>query len=168
MIVLGIDPGVHRTGFGVIESTGGKYKVLGVGVIETMRKTLLSERLFAISVSIETLLKKYKVDEMAVERLFFVKNITTGIEVGHARGVILMAAAARAIPAFSYTPVEVKQSVCGSGNAKKEQVGKMIKTLLNLKEVPKPDDAADGLAVAFCHLSRGSFTKATGDSSRRT
>ncbi len=151
MIVLGIDPGVATIGFGVLDAQRGKNRLIQYGVITTPAGLPLSQRLVQISEDMEQLIRQFKPDEMAVEELFFSKNITTGIAVAHGRGVILLAAEKLGVPVFEYTPMQVKQAVVGYGAAQKRQVMLMTQRLLGMKEVPKPDDAADALAIAICH-----------------
>jgi len=151
MVILGIDPGVATIGFGVLRAERGKNTLLQYGVITTPAGIPLSQRLVQISEDMEQLIRQFKPDEMAVEELFFSKNITTGIAVAHGRGVILLAAEKLGVPVFEYTPMQVKQAVVGYGAAQKRQVMLMTQRLLNMKEVPKPDDAADALAIAICH-----------------
>ena len=151
MVILGIDPGVATIGFGIIRAERGKNTLIQYGVITTPPGIPLSERLLQISNDMEQLLETFKPDEMAVEELFFTKNITTGISVAHGRGVILLAAEKMGVPVFEYTPMQVKQSVVGYGKAEKKQVMLMTQRLLNMKEIPRPDDAADALALAICH-----------------
>ena len=151
MIILGIDPGVATIGFGVIRAQRGKNTLIQYGVITTPAGIPLSNRLLQISNDMEELIHTFHPDEMAVEELFFSKNITTGIAVAHARGVILCAAEKKRLPIYEYTPMQVKQAVVGYGLADKKQVMDMTKRLLKLKAVPRPDDAADALAIALCH-----------------
>ena len=151
MIILGIDPGYGIVGFGVIEKQNGNINVLDFGCISTSKEDKLSRRLEIISDCMHQLLDKWKPDEMAIEKLFFNKNVTTGIPVAQARGVILLAAQERNIPIYQYTPQNIKMALTGMGKADKKQMQFMVKTVLGLKEVPKPDDAADALAVAICH-----------------
>ena len=151
MVILGIDPGVATIGFGLIRAERGKNTLLQYGVITTPPGIPLSERLLQISRDMEQLLETFKPDEMAVEELFFTKNITTGLAVAHGRGVILLAAEKAGIPVFEYTPMQVKQGVVGYGKAEKKQVMLMTQRLLNMKDIPRPDDAADALAIAICH-----------------
>lgn len=151
MIVLGIDPGVATIGFGVIRADRQKNTLLRYGVITTPAGIPLSHRLLQISDDMEELIHTFHPDEMAVEELFFSKNITTGIAVAHGRGVILLEAERAGIPAFEYTPMQVKQAVAGYGGADKRQVMLMTQRLLKMKEIPRPDDAADALAIAICH-----------------
>lgn len=151
MIVLGIDPGVATIGFGVIRAERGKNTLLRYGVITTPPGIPLSSRLLQIDRDMEELIHTFQPDEMAVEELFFSKNITTGIAVAHGRGVLLCAAERCGIPLFEYTPGQVKMAVTGYGKAEKRQVMDMTRRLLNLSAVPKPDDAADAVAIALCH-----------------
>ena len=151
MIILGIDPGVATIGFGVVRAERQKNTLLRYGVITTPPGIPLSRRLIQISDDMEELIHTFHPDEMAVEELFFSKNITTGIAVAHGRGVILLAAEKLGVPIFEYTPMQVKQAVAGYGGADKRQVMLMTQRLLNMKEVPRPDDAADALAIAICH-----------------
>ena len=151
MIILGIDPGVATIGFGVIRSDRQKNALLRYGVITTPPGIPLSRRLLQISEDMEELIHTFHPDEMAVEELFFTKNITTGIAVAHGRGVLLLEAERAGIPAFEYTPMQVKQAVAGYGGAQKKQVMLMTQRLLKMKSIPRPDDAADALAIAICH-----------------
>jgi len=151
MIVLGIDPGVATIGFGAVRAERQKNTLIQYGVITTPPGIPLSARLLQISRDMEELLTTFHPDEVAVEELFFTKNITTGIAVAHGRGVILLAAEQRGIPVFEYTPMQVKQAVVGYGKAEKKQVMLMTQRLLNMKKIPRPDDAADALAIAICH-----------------
>ena len=159
MIVLGIDPGVATIGFGVIRAERQKNTLIQYGVITTPPGIPLSNRLLQISSDMEELIRTFHPDEMAVEELFFTKNITTGIAVAHGRGVILLAAEKLGVPIFEYTPMpifeytpmQVKQAVVGYGGADKRQVMLMTQRLLGMKQIPRPDDAADALAIAICH-----------------
>jgi len=151
MVILGIDPGIATIGFGVIRAERGKNTLVEYGVITTPAGLPLSNRLLQISKDMEELIHTFHPDEMAVEELFFAKNITTGISVAHGRGVILLAAEKFGIPIFEYTPMQVKQAVVGYGGAEKRQVMLMTQRLLGMRTVPRPDDAADALAIAICH-----------------
>ena len=151
MILLGIDPGVATIGFGLVRAERNRNQLLRYGVITTPPGIPLSNRLLQISNDMEELIHAFHPDEMAVEELFFTKNITTGIAVAHGRGVILLAAEKLGVPVFEYTPMQVKQAVVGYGKAEKRQVMLMTQRLLHMKEIPKPDDAADALALAICH-----------------
>lgn len=153
MIVLGLDPGYAIVGYGVIESVRGKHKMLGYGAITTPAGTEMSRRLLEISRDMRTLLDSVKPDAVAIEELFFNNNITTGIQVAQARGVILAACAERGLVPFEYSPSQVKQGVVGYGKAEKKQVMEMTRMILGLSQVPRPDDAADALAIAICHAN---------------
>lgn len=151
MRILGIDPGVATVGFGVIDSDRAQQQMIQYGAITTAAGLPLATRLVQIAADLEVLIRQFQPDEIAVEELFFSKNITTGIAVAHARGVILYTAERLQIPVYEYTPMQVKQAVVGYGLAEKQQVMDMTRRLLKLKAVPKPDDAADALAIAICH-----------------
>lgn len=151
MLIIGIDPGFAITGYGVVDYRNNTFKPVQFGVITTETGLELPDRLLAIDQGLHALIDQYKPDAMAVEELFFNTNITTAIKVGHGRGVVLLCAARACVPVFEYTPLQVKQAVVGYGRAKKEQVQQMVKVLLNLDKIPRPDDAADALAVAICH-----------------
>ena len=151
MRILGIDPGIAIVGFGLIESNRGSVRMLQYGAVTTEAGLPLAIRLVQIENDMTALIAQLKPDEIAVEELFFSKNITTGIAVAHGRGVILCTAERLGVPIFEYTPMQVKQAVAGYGLADKKQVMDMTKRLLKLKAVPKPDEAADGVAIAICH-----------------
>ena len=151
MRILGIDPGIAIVGFGLIESNRGSVRMLQYDAVTTEAGLPLATRLVQIENDMTALIAQLKPDEIAVEELFFSKNITTGIAVAHGRGVILCTAERLGVPIFEYTPMQVKQAVAGYGLADKKQVMDMTKRLLKLKAVPKPDDAADALAIAICH-----------------
>lgn len=151
MRILGIDPGIAIVGFGLIESNRDSVRMLQYGAVTTEAGLPLATRLVQIENDMTALISQLKPDEIAVEELFFSKNITTGIAVAHGRGVILCTAERLGVPIFEYTPMQVKQAVAGYGLADKKQVMDMTKRLLKLKAVPKPDDAADALAIAICH-----------------
>ena len=151
MIILGIDPGYAIVGYGAIEHSRGKSKLLTYGAITTQPGPDISLRLREIYQDLCQLLDTIRPDAVAVEELFFTNNVTTGIAVAQARGVILLACAQWGLIPAEYTPMQVKQGVVGYGKAEKKQVMEMTRSLLNLKAVPKPDDAADALAVALCH-----------------
>ena len=155
MIILGIDPGLAIVGWGVIEYSGSRFKVLGYGSVETPAHTPTEERLLRINEGIAELINTYHPDVMAVEELFFNTNITTGIRVAEARGVIIMRAHSLGVKLAEYTPLQVKQAVVGYGRAEKKQVISMVTRLLNLDAPPKPDDTADALAIAVCHGHSG-------------
>ena len=151
MRILGIDPGVAIVGFGVIDVDGARQQMVQYGAINTEAGLPLATRLLQIGRDLERLIELFQPDEIAIEELFFSKNITTGIAVAHGRGVILYTAEKLQIPIYEYTPMQVKQSVVGYGLAEKKQVMDMVRRLLKLKSVPRPDDAADALAIAICH-----------------
>lgn len=149
-IILGIDPGFGRVGFGVIEKGYGDWEAKVYGCIETSAKKSFVDRLAQIHEELVSLIKKYKPTRMAVEELFFFKNVKTAIEVGQARGVILLTAVENNLPVDEFTPLQVKQAITGYGRAEKDQMQKMVAMLLGLKCKIKSDDAADALAVALC------------------
>ena len=151
MRILGIDPGYAIVGFGILESQRGQAQLLGCGAINTQAGVPMPRRLLQIQEDLETLIRQFSPDVMAIEELFFNTNVTTGIGVAQARGVILMTAAKLGVEIFEYTPSQVKQAVVGYGKAEKRQVMDMTKRLLKLSTVPKPDDAADAVAIALCH-----------------
>ena len=157
MIILGIDPGLATTGFGVIAYEKNHFQVIQYGVIRTPSQTPLPDRLVKIQEGIQTLIEKYHPECAAIEELFFNTNAKSAFLVGQARGVAVVTAAAAGLPVYEYTPLQVKQGVAGYGRADKQQVQQMVKTLLHLKEIPKPDDAADALAIAMCHAHTGHF-----------
>lgn len=157
MIILGIDPGLAIVGWGVIESERGMIRPIAYGAITTPAHTDIEARLLMIANDLESVIEKYKPDEMAVEELFFNTNITTGIAVAEARGVILCTAHKLGVAISEYTPLQVKQAVVGYGKAEKHQVIAMVTSILKLSKPPKPDDTADAVAIAICHAqSRGS------------
>ena len=151
MRILGIDPGIAIVGFGLIESERGSVRMLQYGAMTTEAGLPLATRLLQIENDMTALIAQLQPDEIAIEELFFSKNITTGIAVAHGRGVILCTAEKLGVPICEYTPMQVKQAVVGYGLAEKKQVMDMTRRLLHLKTVPKPDDAADALAIAICH-----------------
>ena len=151
MRILGIDPGYAIVGFGILEANRGQAKLICCGAINTPAGVPMPMRLLQIQEDMETLIRTFQPDAMAIEELFFNTNVTTGIGVAQARGIILAAAAKLGVEIFEYTPSQVKQAVVGYGKAEKRQVMDMTKRLLKLPAVPKPDDAADAVAVALCH-----------------
>lgn len=151
MRILGIDPGIATVGFGVVDTEGSKLSIVSCGVITTPAGTSLSSRLDHIYDDTMELIRTFSPDQIACEELFFNTNITTGISVAHGRGVLLLACYKAGVPTYEYTPLQVKQSVVGYGRADKRQVIYMVKRILNMKTEPKPDDAADALAIAICH-----------------
>ena len=172
MIILGIDPGTAIMGYGLVESgavesapgarssTGSdNLRMMEYGALHTPANAPLFERLPMLYKGIMDLLAEYKPDGLALEQLFFNRNVSTALSVGHARGVVILAAAHSGVPVSEYSPLEVKQAVVGYGRATKEQVQAMVKVLLNMDHIPRPDDAADALAVAICHIHSESFAK---------
>ncbi len=155
MIILGIDPGLAIVGYGVIDYQAPRFRTLAYGAITTPAHTPVEDRLVAIYDGMSDLIAMYHPAEMAIEELFFTKNITTGISVAEARGVALLAAKQKGIHVFEYTPMQVKQAVVGYGGAEKKQVQMMVKTILKLEKMPKLDDTADALAIAVCHAHTG-------------
>jgi crossover junction endodeoxyribonuclease RuvC len=151
VVILGIDPGTATTGYGVVQKDGSRLTALDYGVIRTSPDVPAPARLLTIYTEIHRLFEVYRPDVLVTERLFFARNETTAFGVGRAIGVALLAAAERGIPWIEYTPPQVKQAVVGYGSADKRQIQYMIERLLRLKETPRPDDAADALAVAICH-----------------
>ncbi len=151
MVILGIDPGFATVGFGLVSSVRGQASLIRCGAITTPAGLPLSRRLLQIASDLESLIDRFAPDALAVEELFFNTNVTTGIGVAQARGVILMTAEKMGLPVFEYTPSQVKQAVAGYGKAEKRQIMEMTKRLLCMSSIPKPDDAADALAVALCH-----------------
>ena len=151
MIILGIDPGLAIVGFGVLDKQKGKTAVVDYGVITTPKEDTLPQRLERIYKGMCQLIDHYKPDQVAIEELFFNTNITTGIAVAEARGVIILACINKGCKLYEYTPLQIKQALTGNGRADKQQVQFMVKTILKLNSIPKPDDAADGLACALCH-----------------
>lgn len=151
MKILGIDPGTAIVGFGVIEAKDGKYTMIDAGVIRTPAKQAAELRLETIYDNLTEVIKETKPDEAAVEQLFFAQNVTTAMSVSQARGVILLSLIKNGLDHGEYTPLQIKQSLTGYGRADKVQIQEMVKHMLKLKEVPKPDDAADALAVAITH-----------------
>ena len=157
-LVLGIDPGTATTGFGIITENQIGLEVLQYGVISTPPDLPMEKRLQIIYKKMLEIIDLHQPESCAVEKLFFQRNVTTAISVGHARGFILLALAERNVKCAEYTPLQVKQAVTGYGVANKKQVQMMVKSILNLEEIPKPDDAADALAVAICHTHSKRFT----------
>ena len=153
MIILGIDPGLATLGYGVIEADRGNYKLIQFGTVNTPAGQSMPNRLRAIYSGVSQLMEIYQPDDVAFEELFFSKNITTGMAVSAARGVALVAVANRTENIYDYTPMQIKQAVTGYGGADKHQVQHMVKLLLHMNEIARPDDAADGLAVALTHAN---------------
>ncbi len=155
MIIMGIDPGLAIVGYGVIDYQTPRFRTLAYGAVTTPAHTEVGDRLVQIFDGVTELIERYHPADIAVEELFFTNNITTGISVAEARGVILLAARKKSVHVFEYTPMQVKQAVVGYGKAEKKQVQIMVKTLLNLETMPKLDDTADALAIAVCHAHTG-------------
>ena len=149
---MGIDPGMARTGYGLVRQIrGGELELVDFGVIETQAGEEASERLLTLEAGIERVLQVHRPESSGVERLFFERNVSTAMSVGQARGVVLLTLARHQLPVTEYSPVEIKQAVAGYGAADKRQMQTMVQTLLRMDELPRPDDAADALAVAICH-----------------
>ncbi|KUO50644.1 MAG: Holliday junction resolvase [Desulfitibacter sp. BRH_c19] len=151
MLILGVDPGTATTGFGVIEVNANRYRSIIYGTILTEASMAMPFRLGIINNRLNEIISEYKPEHMAVEQLYFSKNTRTALTVGQARGVILLTGIQKNLPIGEYTPLQVKQAVAGYGRADKQQVQKMVAAVLGLNVIPKPDDAADALAVAICH-----------------
>jgi crossover junction endodeoxyribonuclease RuvC len=159
MIVIGVDPGLARVGYGIVSTDRRSLSPLAYGCIGTgPGDGPRQDRICTIYAEISRLLESFRPDELAIEQLFFSRNTTSAMQVAEVRGVILLAAGQRGIPVAEYTPNRVKQAVTGSGRADKQQVQEMIRRLLSLEKIPKPDDAADGLSIAVCHI----HTRGTG------
>ncbi|MBI5960920.1 MAG: crossover junction endodeoxyribonuclease RuvC [Chloroflexi bacterium] len=164
MLVLGIDPGTATTGYGVVrEHPDGAFEAVDYGVITTPAHTPMAERLLQLHTEVTALITRYQPDVAAIETLFFGKNVTTAITVAQGRGVILLALAEAGVTIREYKPAEVKQSVVGYGNAEKSQMQEMIRQMLNLEKIPRPDDAADGLGLAITYLNASRFERLASD-----
>jgi crossover junction endodeoxyribonuclease RuvC len=155
VIVLGIDPGTARTGYGIVAREGSRLRPIDYGCLETIPDRPLAARLLLIHEGVEDLIATHRPAAVAVERVFFNRNVQTAFAVGQARGVVLLAAAQHALPVFEYGPHEVKMAVTGYGRAQKDQVQRMVQALLGLSAIPRPDDAADALAIAICLAHSG-------------
>lgn len=151
MKILGIDPGTGTTGFGVIETDGRTFAMLEGGVIKTIPNNPLPGRLAVIYDDLTQIIKTAKPEVVSIEKLFFAQNVTTAMAVSQARGVVMLAAEQAKLPVFEYTPLQIKQALTGYGRASKGQMQEMVKVMLKLAQVPKPDDCADALATAICH-----------------
>ncbi len=162
MIILGIDPGTVRIGYGIIDDARNAFALKDYGCLTLSKISTSSLRLKKIYQEIGAIIDEHKPDVLAIEELFFSSNVKTALSVGQARGVIILAAADKKIPTFEYTPLQVKQAVTGYGKADKEQIQLMVKSLLKMKDIPKPDDAADGLALAICHANSRKFSEKVG------
>ncbi|MBP7963049.1 MAG: crossover junction endodeoxyribonuclease RuvC [Caldilineaceae bacterium] len=157
-IVLGIDPGTATTGYGVVsESPAGEIRLLACGVIRTAAGDPMHLRLLEIFQDIQGLIREFKPQDLAIEELFFGRNVSTAITVGQARGAALLAAALAGLTVSEYKPAEIKQAITGYGKADKQQMQEMVRQTLDLAEIPRPDDAADGIAIALCHLQRARY-----------
>jgi crossover junction endodeoxyribonuclease RuvC len=161
MIVLGIDPGTAITGYGLVREENGQAVAVAYGAITTPSDLPLPDRLQLLQRDLAAIIEQHRPDQSAVEQLFFNKNVRTALAVGHARGVVLLTLAQANVPIYEYTPLEVKLAVTGSGRADKAQVQHMVKLLLSLSKIPKPDDVADALAIAVCHLHSARLTTLT-------
>lgn len=155
IIVLGIDPGYALMGWGVVEATGGRMRLLGYGCISTKAGEPMQHRLRTLQQGVRDLVNMYHPDEVAFEELFFAQNVTTALMVGAARGAAIIAAVDYTENLYEYTPMQIKQAITGYGKADKKQIQQMVKLLLNLKEIPRPDDAADAIACAITHCQAG-------------
>lgn len=164
-ITLGIDPGTARLGYGLIRG-GLKPALIDAGVIETWPDEPMPDRLVTLYEGVQELLEEFRPDVLAIEQLFFARNVTTAISVGQARGVVILAAAQSKVPVAEYTPSEIKQAVTGYGKADKPQMQEMVRMILHLNSVPQPDDAADALAVAICHSQSVPFAERATSESR--
>jgi len=152
MLTLGVDPGTATTGYGLVSGTGDRLSLIECGVVATLAEEALPRRLQTIYAGLTSIIRRYHPEAAAVEELFFSRNARTALAVGQARGVALLAAAHAGLPVYEYTPLQVKQAVAGYGRADKEQVQAMVRVLLGLDHIPQPDDAADAVAIAICHL----------------
>ncbi len=166
MIVLGIDPGLANTGYGVVQRRADGLVALDGGVIQTASSTPRERRLADIHAAVAGLLDEHEPAAVALEELYFGQNVRTAFAVGHARGVAMMAAGQRGLPCAGYTPQQVKGAVCGSGRADKEQVARMVAALLGLPEPPRADHASDALAVAICHVNCAPLSRALAEAAR--
>ncbi|HDQ25614.1 MAG TPA: crossover junction endodeoxyribonuclease RuvC [bacterium] len=166
MRIIGIDPGTARTGFGVVEKKGGEFIVVDYGLIETKKDLEPAERLEHIFAEVTGLIKRHGPDVLAIERLFFNRNVTTAMSVGEARGVIILSAARAGIRAVEYMPLQIKKALTGDGRAEKKQVQEMVRMMLKLPEIPKPDDVADALAIAVCHAGASRFEQLARDAGK--
>ncbi|MBP1757419.1 MAG: ruvC [Firmicutes bacterium] len=160
MVILGVDPGYAITGYGVVSYQNNRLRVIDYGVISTRAGSPFPERLLHIAEQLDQLILTHKPETMAVEELFFSRNTTTAIGTAQARGVAVLSGARSGIPVYEYTPMQVKLAVAGYGKAQKDQVQQMVRVLLALDQIPRPDDAADALAVAICHAHSGNRTAA--------
>ena len=163
MRIIGVDPGLADTGYGVIEETGGALRIIEYSCISTPKEMPFPERLRAIHDEFAGVLAEWKPDSCAIEALYFAKNAKSAFQVGHARGVLILCASLAGVPVYEYTPIQVKQALVGVGRAEKSQVQYMVKMLLKLEEPPRPEHAADALAVAVCHANSARMRSLIGD-----
>ena len=161
IVILGIDPGLATTGYALLEKEAKKLNVLDFGVIKTSSSLNFPERIKEIFQKTQKLIKKYSPQILVIEKVFFCKNVKTAIKIGQVQGIFFLLAAQKKIPLYQFTPLQVKQVITSYGKADKKQLQKMIKILLNLKEIPKPNDAADALATAYCFLQNKFREKGT-------
>jgi crossover junction endodeoxyribonuclease RuvC len=152
MRIFGIDPGSERTGYGCIESSGSRHRLVACGTLSAPPRSTFPERLLVIHSGLKALLERHRPECVAIENIFFAKNVRSALKLGHARGIALLAASQASIPVVEYSPAEIKRSVVGYGRAEKQQVQAMMKLLLGLDAAPSPHDVADALAVAICHI----------------
>ena len=158
MIILGIDPGIATMGYGVVDKDGnGNCRAVDYGVVQTPKEETLPVRLAILEEGVNKIIDRFSPEEVALEELFFTKNITTGIAVAHARGVTLVACVKKSGRLYEYTPMQIKQALTGYGRADKKQIQQVVASLLKLKNIPRPDDAADALAIALCHAFTSRF-----------
>ena len=167
MRILGVDPGSETTGYGLIESDGSELRLITFGAIRTPARSPFHERLLRIHSGLSELLAREAADVLAVEGIFYAANVQSALKLGHARGIVLLAAAQRGLPVYEYSPLEVKRGIAGYGRAEKAQVQGMVQFLLHLPEPPAPDDAADALALAICHAHRMGPAKVCAGRQRR-
>ncbi len=158
MIILGFDPGIAIVGFGVIEKNGNVIKPIQYGSIQTKAELETEIRLKQIFDAAKEIISTYKPEAVSIEKLYFNKNVTTAMTVGQARGVLMLAGVELNVPIYEYTPLQIKQALVGYGRAEKKQIQEMVRMYLNLKEIPKPDDVADALAIAICHAHSAKMT----------
>jgi crossover junction endodeoxyribonuclease RuvC len=164
--IIGVDPGLAESGYGIIEEQDNTLHVIGYDCIITPKETPFPERLRFIFDTFSKAIGEFKPDACAIEALYFAKNAKSAFQVGHARAVFILAASLAGIPVFEYTPIQVKKALVGTGRAEKQQVQYMTKMLLRLEEIPKPDHSADALAVAVCHCNSSRFRTLVGDERR--
>lgn len=166
MRILGIDPGFAILGYGAVDMKGSRFAACGYGALTTDSAMEMPDRLKVLYAGLMDIIELYRPDVVSIEELFFNKNTKTALLVGQARGVAILACANSGIPIYEYTPLQIKQGLIGYGRAEKKQIQIMVKTILNLPEIPKPDDTADALAAAICHGHSAGYQKRVGSSSR--